>query len=1530
MAEVCTSKSAVSVDKARRSAWDSWFGDSLMIAALFVVTGYLGHALTALPTDAPLIWPPSGIALAGALLFGRKAWPGIALGSILLDLCTSPTLGPERSSIGFQGTLLADAGAILLQGYLGAFLVRRFGHFPNALDTEKNVLAFFGLGGAVAALAGTTVACLPLMIGDAAVKEGLVFHALSSWAGGTLGVVLFTPLILAWRSPECTHWMGRRRPISLSLGIAFTATLLLVGYATIRERESYRQDLDDLARNLTGGLEKSVSLYADAVASAQGLAAVNPQLDRSAFTDFTLLIRQRVPGIQALNWAPRIAEDERERYETGANGRADTVAIKQMADGKWIPAPRRTEYFPVTFTVPEAQNKAAIGFDLVSNPSRRAALEKARDTGNLVFTERIALVTGSDGILAFLPVYRNGSPTETVEERREALRGVAFGVFRASDLIANAFGNIETSRVNYWLLDDEAGPDSPSILGTNSESQPAPYRLPSFGLLHNTVALVAQKPLHVGERHWLLQIAPTEAFFVQYRENMAWYVLLAGILFTSLISASVLIGTGRERALLRTAEERAAALKEIGNLNERIRQEAESRFNVIVGTVGEAIIIVDERGRVETFNKAAEQTFGYAAEEVLGREISLLMTDEDAPRMALHLEHLLPKTAQKLAERPREITAKRKNGEVFSAELTVGEASEDERIRYVAFLRDITDRKKIERDLRDSERRFRDLAGSASDWFWETDADYQLTFVSERIGVILGVKAAEVVGLSYFDLGLDDHEEIAKAHRRDVAERKPFRDLIFHVGPEGEARDSKFIRLSGIPIFGDEGLFLGYRGIGADITREMLAERRANLAYQQMADAIESVVDAIAVFDAEDQLVICNKEYKRVFGKPNMPPVPGMTYERLLDAGGQSQIFDTDGLSFTEWKKDRLKQHREASGTPAVVHMSNGRWIQNREYRTSDGGTIGVRTDITDLKRREEELEDLRRRYELILDSAGEGIVGLDRLGSVTFANRTAGTILGIDPDAMNGRPFDTLVLPPENGSLLCQIENTPIITACREGTSRQVGADTFFRPDGSSLPVDYLVAPIMEGSSHVGAVMLFRDATLRIQYERSLAEQQHELERQVAERTAELTQEMEVRRRFEEALRASRERHKRITDSLFEGVIGVDRNGHVIFANPSALRLLQWETAEGDIEGYPLDEIFHLRERSRDIAFEGSPWQKVISENIMLRDDDAQFVTSSGHGLSVAYACSLLPYAEGKHAAIISFRDIEALKQAQREAIQSSRMASVGQLAAGIAHEINTPVQYVGDNLRYVGKSFAKFADLAETGRELAEQVRNNNDAADAASRFDKTFSSAKIPSLTAETQDAIRESLEGVAQIARIVLSMKEFSHPGTSTKTTTDINKALESTMIVSRNEWKHAAEIERNLDSSLPMVVCHAGEMNQVFLNLIVNAAHAIEASGKPLPGRITISTSHTEDHIEIRVADNGTGIPENIRDKIFDPFFTTKEVGKGTGQGLAICRDVVVAKHGGTISVVNRAEGGAEFVVSLPIGGEDPQPEDETE
>ena len=186
-----------------------------------------------------------------------------------------------------------------------------------------------------------------------------------------------------------------------------------------------------------------------------------------------------------------------------------------------------------------------------------------------------------------------------------------------------------------------------------------------------------------------------------------------------------------------------------------------------------------------------------------------------------------------------------------------------------------------------------------------------------------------------------------------------------------------------------------------------------------------------------------------------------------------------------------------------------------------------------------------------------------------------------------------------------------------------------------------------------------------------------------------------------------------------------------------------------------------------------------------------------------------------------------------------------------------------------------------------------------------------------------AIRQSLEGTERVAKIVRAMKEFSHPGVEEKTAIDLNRAIESTVTVSRNEWKYVAEVVTDLDPDLPLVRCLPGDLNQAVLNLVVNAAHAIEKRREvernvDQLGHIAVSTRRVGDQVELRVADDGTGIPADVLPRIFDPFFTTKPVGKGTGQGLAITYSVVVEKHGGTIDVETESGRGTTFILRLPL------------
>jgi signal transduction histidine kinase len=274
-----------------------------------------------------------------------------------------------------------------------------------------------------------------------------------------------------------------------------------------------------------------------------------------------------------------------------------------------------------------------------------------------------------------------------------------------------------------------------------------------------------------------------------------------------------------------------------------------------------------------------------------------------------------------------------------------------------------------------------------------------------------------------------------------------------------------------------------------------------------------------------------------------------------------------------------------------------------------------------------------------------------------------------------------------------------------------------------------------------------------------------------------------------------------------------------------------------------------------------------------------------------------------------------------------AQKLESIGQLAAGIAHEINTPTQYVGDNTRFLKDAFGDILALLDAYERLAQEAVGGTTDAETLRAVTEAALAADLDYLREEIPKSIEQSLDGVGRVSSIVLAMKDFSHPGVEEFTRIDLNRSIESTATVCRNEWKYHAALELDLDPELPSVQCLPGEINQVFLNIIVNAAHAIAdtvGDAEGALGKITISTRSDGSCVEIRIQDTGTGIPEHIRERIFDPFFTTKGVGKGTGQGLAIAHAVITKKHCGTISIESEIGRGTTFVIRLPLEQADAQ------
>jgi two-component system, NtrC family, sensor kinase len=404
--------------------------------------------------------------------------------------------------------------------------------------------------------------------------------------------------------------------------------------------------------------------------------------------------------------------------------------------------------------------------------------------------------------------------------------------------------------------------------------------------------------------------------------------------------------------------------------------------------------------------------------------------------------------------------------------------------------------------------------------------------------------------------------------------------------------------------------------------------------------------------------------------------------------------------------------------------------------------------------------------------------------------------------------------------------------------------------------------------------------------------------------------------------LRKSAEQFRLIAENVGDLIAVIDVNGQRLYNSPSYQKILGY--APSELKNTPALAQVHSDDRPQVVAATKTSIRTGAGQvaEYRMQHKDGSWLMLESHSSAVRNARGDV------ETLVVVSRDITQRKKADKERQlmemqlrQAQKLESIGQLAAGIAHEINTPIQFIGDNTCFLQEAFGDLTGLLAQHMKLFEAAKQNLVTPGLVAEVDSAITASDINYLSAEIPRAIERTREGVGRVAKIIHAMKEFSHPGTGEKTAIDLNHAIESTITVARNEWKYVAEMVTNFDSALPQVPCLAGEFNQVILNLIVNASHAIAdvvGDGGNGKGTITVTTRRDGDWAEIRIADTGAGIPEKVRNRIFEPFFTTKPVGKGTGQGLTIARSLVVDKHGGTIAFETEPGKGTTFIVRLPI------------
>ncbi len=674
---------------------------------------------------------------------------------------------------------------------------------------------------------------------------------------------------------------------------------------------------------------------------------------------------------------------------------------------------------------------------------------------------------------------------------------------------------------------------------------------------------------------------------------------------------------------------------------------------------------------------------------------------------------------------------------------------------------------------------------------------------------------------------------------------------------------------------------------------------------------VEQSEENIAVIELETLRIIdCTESFADLLGYDSVEDIKTLTeYDFNIDEHWRSNyLIRQRGAQKIYYGGE--KKYRRRSGKIITVEVA-ANFISSNDTQFF---CINVK-DITERKRTEDQL----MRLAIVAQKTQNAVIITDAEGYIQWVNAGFTNLTGYQYEEIVGNLGYFLQGEETNAEM---VETIRLTMWARQPFSGEIYV---YAKNGAGLWVSVSITPTFDEKGAVqGFVALQMDITERKAMEEELRRAQGELEVRVVERTAELLSanqalknEISERKRAENELGESRQFLRKVIDSVPNMIFVKNQTGHFTLANKSLAEIYGTTTAE--IIGKTDADFSQDLSRINKIAGDERQVMENLKEKIIY-EETLTDVAGKVHWLQTVKRPLIFGDENATHVLGIA-TDLTERKILENKLRHAQKMESIGQLAAGIAHEINTPTQFVSDNINFIRNGFADVAGILLDYRELIENLNSEGLNSLEIKKLEKLFEDHDINYLLEEIPKAIEQSLEGVSRISKIVGSMRTFAHPGAGEMKPADINQAIESTVAVAHNEWKYIADLETVFDENLPSVPCLLDEFNQVILNIIINAAHSIAdvLGGTHGRGKIKITTACVDRQwAEIRVSDTGAGIPVEVQSRIFDPFFTTKEVGKGTGQGLAISHNVIVEKHQGQLSFETELEQGTTFIIRLPL------------
>ena len=932
-----------------------WLGSILVTAAIYFIAGKLALLLAIPPGYATAVGPAAGLALGCLLLFGNRAWPGIIIGSFLVNFWTSLDTATFGATVKSVAMPLFIGGGAALQAYAGAFLVRWFVGTSTALATEKEVIRF--------SLVSTATCVIAATIGVTALWIARVVHSadyLTNWAtwyvGDAIGTLIFAPLVLIW-TQGAADW---RRKLSITIPMTFTlAVVVALFFETNRwEQGRVRMEFDQRVESLTQKLQSDFDSYLDVLRSVQNFFASSPSVSQDSFHSFVARDIADHPGIQSLSWNAHVPKAKvRAFIETAhRDGLTNFQLTERDPQLKPIPAAPRDEYIVIRYIEPIFGNEKALGFNIASDPIRREAFEWSRDKGEARATKQTRFIYENGtvpAVVVYMPIYTNGLSHDTVEERQYRLEGYVASVFRIGDVIAQSLRGANEEGLQLQLLDGSAT-STQQTLFQNSVERVKP------------AALQRKTSLEMAGRKWSLECSLSSEYLLAHRSWQSWSVLAVGLFFTGLLGAFLLVVTGhRQRDEVLVAERTRELVSANAMLHSEIAERSvaesglrisEAKLRSVTHSIGDAIVSADDSGNIVFWNPSAAAIFGYTETEALGKPLTTIIPQRYHGLHRDTIARLKAAGETRRVGKRVEIDGLRKGGAEFPVELTLSSWKTNQGQFYTGIWRDVTRRKQAEDALKFSESRLSEAQRVAHVGSWEWDVATRQVFWSEEQYRLFGFAPDEFLP-SYERFMASVHQEDRKRARKWLRKLAAGNETS---GIEARIilpnRETRLLHTLGRTVLDKTGKIIRIVGTSQDITERSKAD-------QKFKALLESAPDAIIIVKCDGSIMLVNSQAEKIFG-----------YQREELLGKDIEILVPERFRGTHpgHRTDFFKNPR-AQPMGAGLELA-GKRKDGKEFSLeislspleTDEGTLAMAAirDTTDRKRVERELNEAKEEAE--------------------------------------------------------------------------------------------------------------------------------------------------------------------------------------------------------------------------------------------------------------------------------------------------------------------------------------------------------------------------------------------------------------------------------------------------------------------------------------------------------------------------------------------------------------------------------------